>query len=142
MKLSLIFTSIIVLLTSVHSEDESVGFDWQYDQPYNDLSTTVCGPYYLAQSPPTIAYNQIPNFPHIGAIPGILGDNLADCGTCWLITYGEQQLKLTAMDASNSILISSDAMNALTGNQAESLGSVTADVVQIDPSNCQVCKLP
>jgi len=141
MKLSLIFSSIVVLLTSVHA-DLSVSYDTRYDDANQSLSTVACsdGSNGLLTRGFT-TFGSLPNFPKIGGGPAVMNYNSPNCGSCWQLTYlGPQGVKksinILLIDVASNYNIALEAMNELTDNQAESLGRVSVTAVQLSPSDC------
>ena len=142
MKLSLIFTSIVVFLTSVHAQ-LTVSFDQKYDDPNQSLTSVACsdGPNGLITRGFT-TFGSLPKFPFIGGAPAVTGFNSPGCGTCWKLTYVNAQgvstsINILAIDvASSNYNIALGAMNKLTDNQAKFLGRVPVTAVQVAPSFC------
>ena len=142
MKLSLIFTSIVILLTSVHAE-LSVSFDTRYDDASQSLTTVACsdGPNGLITRGFT-TFGSLHDFPKIGGGPAVTGFDSPGCGTCWELTYVNAQGVSTSIDillidvASPNYNIALEAMNELTGNQATFLGRVPVTAVQVPSSAC------
>jgi hypothetical protein len=142
MKLSLIFTSMVVLLTSVHAQ-LSVSYDTEYDNASQSLTTVACsnGPNGLMTRGFT-TFGSLPNFPFIGGAPAVTGFDSPGCGTCWRLTYVNPQkvstsINILAIDvASPNYNIALEALNRLTNNQAMFLGRVPVTAVQVAPSAC------
>jgi Cerato-platanin len=141
MKLSLVFTSFAVLLTSVHAQLR-VTFDTTYDNANGSMNSVACsnGPNgLLTRGFPT--FGSLPNFPFIGGAPAVTFDSPA-CGSCWNLTYVNPQgnstsINITAIDAANpNFNIALEAMNVLTDGQASFLGSVPITAVQVASSVC------
>ena len=142
MKLSLIFSSIVVLLTSVHAE-LSVSYDTRYDDASQSLSTVACSDGsngLLTRGFST--FGSLPGFAKIGGGPAVLGYNSPNCGSCWELTWTNAQGVPKSIDillidvASPNFNIAKAAMNELTDNQAESLGRVDVSAVQVPSSKC------
>ena len=142
MKLSLIFTSIAVLFTSVHAQ-LTVSFDPRYDDPNQSLTTVACsdGSNGLITRGFT-TFGSLPHFPLIGGGPAVQGFNSPNCGTCWKLTFVNAQQVPTSINvliidvATPNYNIALEAMNDLTGGQAESLGRVPVTAVQTQASDC------
>jgi len=142
MKLSLIFTSIVVLLTSVHAQ-LTVSFDERYDDPNQSLTTVACsnGPNGLMTRGFT-TFGSLPNYPLIGGAPAVTGFNSPGCGTCWKLTYVNPQgvstsINILAIDvATPNYNIALEALNRLTNNQGRFLGRVPITAVNVPPSAC------
>jgi len=142
MKLSLIFTSFAVLLTSVHAQ-LTVSFDQKYDNGAQSLDTVACsnGPNGLETRGFT-TFGSLPKFPFIGGAPAVTGFDSPGCGTCWALTFVDAQgtstsINVLAIDvATPNFNIALEAMNVLTNGQATFLGRVPVTAVQVDSSLC------
>ena len=142
MKLSLIFTSFAVLLTSVHAQ-LSVSYDTAYDNSGTSLSSVACsdGPNGLLTRGFT-TFGSLPKFPFIGGAPAVTGWNSPGCGTCWELTYVNSQgvstsINILAIDvATPNYNIALEAMNNLTNGEATFLGRVPVTAVKVAPSVC------
>jgi len=142
MKLSLIFTSFAVLLTSVHAQ-LTVSFDQKYDNGAQSLDTVACsnGPNGLETRGFT-TFGSLPKFPFIGGAPAVTGFDSPGCGTCWALTFVDAQgtstsINVLAIDvATPNFNIALEAMNVLTNGQATFLGRVPVTANQVDPSLC------
>lgn len=98
----------------------------------------------------------IPNYPYIGGYQGIAGWNspqacslalllfsranyALQCGTCYSVTYNANTIYVLAIDhTATGFNLAKQAMDALTNNQAEMLGRVDAQYVQVDNSKCKI----
>ncbi|KAF8810061.1 cerato-platanin-related secreted protein [Phlegmacium glaucopus] len=142
MKLSLVFTSLAVLLTSVHAH-LSVTFDTTYDNAAQSLNTVACsnGPNGL-ESHGFTTFGSLPTFPFIGGAPAVTGFDSPNCGTCWELTYVDPQgnstyINILAIDvATPNFNIALEAMNVLTDGQATFLGKAPVTAVQVNSSVC------
>lgn len=142
MKLSLIFTSFVVLLTSVHAQ-LTVSFDQKYDNDAQSLDTVACsnGSNGLETRGFT-TFGSLPKFPFIGGAPAVTGFDSPGCGTCWALTFVNAQgtstsINVLAIDvATPNFNIALEAMNVLTNGQATFLGRVPVTAVQVDSSSC------
>jgi len=142
MKRSLIFTSLAVLLTSVHAQ-LTVSYDTTYDNAGQSLATVACsdGPNGLLTRGFT-TFGSLPKFPFIGGAPAVTGYNSPSCGTCWQLTYVNPQgvsksINVLAIDvATPNYNIALGAMNVLTNGQATFLGRVPVTAVNIASSVC------
>ena len=139
MKLSLIFTSFAVLLTSVHAQ-LTVSFDQEYDNSAQSLDTVACSNSLEARGFTT--FGSLPKFPFIGGAPAVTGFDSPGCGTCWALTFVDAQgtstsINVLAIDvATPNFNIALEAMNVLTNGQATFLGRVPVTAVQVDSSFC------
>jgi hypothetical protein len=140
MKLSLIFTSTIVVLTSVQAAQLTVSFDQKYDNASQSVNTLECSESLISRNFTT--FKSIPNFPRIGGGPAVTGFDSPGCGTCWELTYVNPQgvptsINITIVDiASPNYNIALEAMNNLTDNQSTFLGRANVTAVQVAPSAC------
>ncbi|KLO15153.1 Cerato-platanin [Schizopora paradoxa] len=111
-----------------------VTFDTFYDMTLGFLGDTACA--ILIQKLGVSAFDQLPNFPFIGGAPAIQAENSTFCGTCWELAFVDS-IFVSAMDQGpGEFRISLEAMNALTDNQAVSLGKVVATATQVGVSAC------
>jgi hypothetical protein len=141
----LITSTVAALATCAIATSYSLSYDTYYDTGSNSLNTVACSDGSNGLEPRGyITFNSIPNFPYIGGAPQVTGWNSAYCGSCWEITYTSPSVTatkyVTAIDvgdeARDGFNLSLEAMNGLTGGQAESLGRVTVTAAQVDESNC------
>ncbi|THU97709.1 SnodProt1 [Dendrothele bispora CBS 962.96] len=132
-----------VLLPAVASA-VNVFFDPVYNNPNGSLTTVACsnGSNGLITRFGFQNFSDVPTFPNIGGADVIQGFNSAGCGTCFNITFTDSNqtttsITYTALDvAGDGFVASEDALNTLTGGQAERLGVINATAVQLDPSAC------
>jgi hypothetical protein len=82
----------------------------------------------------------LPNFPNVGAAATVAGWNSANCGACYKLYYNGNTVYVTAVDSSSGagFVLSKAAMNSLTNNQAEMLGTVTASYAPVAASFCKM----
>ena len=81
--------------------------------------------------------NKCKEFHEAATFQPIHTNHFAQCGTCLQLTYNGKSINVLAIDhAGAGANIALEAMNVLTNNQAEFLGRVEADVVQLDISAC------
>ena len=116
----------------------SVSFDQTYDNAGTSLATVSCsdGSHGLLTKGYT-TFGSLPSFPNIGGASVVTGWNSDQCGTCWSLTYNGKSINVLAVDsATNGWNIGLEAMNALTGGQAELLGRVGAVVSLADSAQC------
>jgi hypothetical protein len=133
--------ALAVATSSTTSGTASVAFDSVYDNPSISLNAAACsdGKNGL-ESRGFTTFGSLPKFPNIGSSFAVAGWNSANCGTCWSLTYEKQTINMTAMDSTNNgFVLSKEAMDKLTGGQAEQLGRVHAQFNQVAAS---VCGLP
>ena len=139
MKLSLIFTSIVVLLTSVHSKtkhkiasdpepptfEAEVDYTTDYEEPAEtalplNTSTMSCANFFMSLSPEQDAatYDSgLPGYPLVGGGP-------ASCGTCVNITNPETGVSAFSMivdspPGSNSYRIGTSTLRTLTATELD-----------------------
>jgi hypothetical protein len=144
MKLSLIFISIVVLLTSVHAQLElTASYDQKYDDASESLTSVACsdGPNGLITRGFT-TFGSLPGFPSIGGGPAVTGFDSPGCGTCWELTYVNAQgasrsMNILVIDvASPNYNIVLEALNELTVTEGEFLGRVPVTAVEVPSSGC------
>ncbi|CAL1703220.1 unnamed protein product [Somion occarium] len=133
------FTFVTVVLSFVAATfATSVSFDPTYDQASASLGNVACSDGsngLITKGFDT--FGSLKNFPNIGGAAAVEGWNSAACGTCWKLTYNGQSINVLAIDvAIDGFNVSEEAMNTLTGGQAEQLGRVDATVEQLDASAC------
>ncbi|EPQ58758.1 hypothetical protein GLOTRDRAFT_9070, partial [Gloeophyllum trabeum ATCC 11539] len=115
-----------------------VSYDPVYDNADQSLDTVACsdGPNGLETLHYT-TFGSLPGFPYIGGTDKVEGWNSAQCGTCWQLQYNGKYMNIVAVDhADEGFNISEEAMNELTGGQAEQLGEVDVTVTQVDKAFC------
>ncbi|KAG1736893.1 cerato-platanin-related secreted protein [Suillus paluster] len=134
-------STAIALATCAVATTFTASYDTTYDAGSTSLNTVACsdGPNGLETRGYT-TFGSIPSFPYIGGAPQITGWNSPYCGSCWEITYGTTTIHMTAIDvgdaAREGFNLSEEAMNALTGGQAASLGRVSVTATQVAASVC------
>ena len=156
MKLSPIFTSIVVLLTSksVHSSSElelpgAAFITQKYDNPNQDICTSninpKCSAYFTEQK--FITFGDLPNFPGIGGAPPP-SNTSNGCGNCWRLVnvYGgtafNKSIKFFSIDISTTpgrFDIDMKTMDALTGLPSTSKGAIPSLSIigyLVDQSEC------
>ncbi|KAK1232313.1 hypothetical protein PQX77_004564 [Marasmius sp. AFHP31] len=134
MKLTASLLAPVLLALVSNAEAERVQFDKNYDNADGSLNTVACsdGPNGLITRGYGPTFSRLPLFndhKHIGAAAAVEGWNSANCGTCWTLNYKtnffDKTITIFAMDhAAQGFVISEEAMNDLTGNQASALGHV------------------
>jgi Cerato-platanin len=141
MRLANAFASLAILLTSV-SALLTASSDTAYDDPQKSLSTVSCsdGPNGLLTRNFT-TLGSLPKYPYVGGAPAVTGWNSPGCGTCWIVTYTndegvEKSVNLLAIDAASNYNMPTSAMNELTDGQAISLGRVPVTAVEVPSSVC------
>jgi len=137
-------TLLLALLTRAYPtlalSFATLSYDTSYGVGTNPLTTFACsdGVNGLEQKGYT-TLNSLRNFPYIGGAPTVLDWNDPNCGKCYLLTYGGTTISIVAIDAGlGEFVVSPQAMDALTGGQAETLGRVYVTYVEADPSKCQL----
>ena len=78
-------------------------------------------------------------FPNVGGVYTVTGWDSPECGTCYEVTYGgDSMIQILAVDtAPAGFTVSKEAMDALTGGQANILGRVDVMSVQVDAAACR-----
>src|SRR5690606_37519452 len=111
----------------------SISWDPAYDSASRSTLTLACsdGPNGLY----TKGYHTlgaVPGFPNVGGSPTVAGWNSPNCGKCYRLSYKQYSLKVRVVDTgANGFNLSKQALNALTGGQAEQLGRITGDFVEV-----------
>lgn len=134
------FTSTIISLAALFSvaSADIVRFNTFYDNPGTSLNNVACsnGVNGLVTKGFT-DFGSLPSFPSVGGVFAVKGFNSTECGSCWKLTYQDETIFVTAIDTiSDGFDISLTAMNVLTNNQAEKLGSIDAEATQVDTFFC------
>ncbi|PPQ92244.1 hypothetical protein CVT25_008926 [Psilocybe cyanescens] len=121
----------------------TTSYDTTYDNASQSLATVACsdGPNGLLTRGFT-TFSSLPHFPNIGGVPAIQGWNSPSCGTCWKLSYTDgsgvtRSVNILGVDvAVTNFNIGLNAMNTLTGNQAQFLGRVPITATQVPSSVC------
>ncbi|KAF9009565.1 eliciting plant response-like protein [Cyathus striatus] len=121
----------------------TVAYGETYDNPGGSLATVACsdGPHGLLTRG-FKTFGDLPRFPHIGAASAVTGYGSPSCGTCWSLSYTNDEgknksISVLAIDhARTGFNIARAAMDELTGNQAVSIGRVDVTAVQVANSFC------
>ncbi|QSZ35646.1 hypothetical protein DSL72_008516 [Monilinia vaccinii-corymbosi] len=116
----------------------TVSYDLGYDDASRSLNLVSCsdGTHGLLTKGYT-TQGSLPNFPNIGGASTIAGWNDANCGTCYQLSYRGNTVNVLAIDhAGAGFNLGKTAMDTLTGGQAEALGRIDANYVQVVPSVC------
>ncbi|KAF2248501.1 hypothetical protein BU26DRAFT_531765 [Trematosphaeria pertusa] len=119
----------------------SVSYDTGYDDKSRSMTAVSCsdGANGLITKYGWQTQGAIPNYPYIGGYQGIAGWNSPQCGTCYSVTYNANTIYVLAIDhTATGFNLAKQAMDALTNNQAEMLGRVDAQYVQVDNSKCKI----
>lgn len=131
-------SSLVAALPQIRTGTTSMGYDSTFGDASGDISTVACsdGSNGLATKGYK-TFGSIPSFPSIGGIPAISGWNSASCGSCWQITYGNNTIYLTGIDAGKGSFVSSEAaVNTLTDGNAEQYGRIDVNAIEVGASNC------
>ncbi|KAI1324548.1 Sm1 protein [Xylariaceae sp. FL0255] len=139
------FTTLLGALALTAAASVQATVQVLYDQGYDDASRTMddvaCsnGANGLETRYGYETQGAIPDFPYIGSAAAIAGWNSPNCGTCWQLSYGGRTINILAIDhAATGFVISLEAMNALTNNNAVGLGNIQATAVQVPVSDCGI----
>ncbi|EGP88567.1 unnamed protein product [Zymoseptoria tritici ST99CH_1A5] len=134
------FTTTFTLLTATIASATTVSYDPGYDKANNPMTGVACsdGNNGLITRYGYQTYGSIPRFPYIGGSSDIAGYNSDQCGQCYSVSYnGGQPIYILAIDHTlEGLNISEEAMNALTGGQAEAVGRVDAQVTKVGVDMC------
>ena len=138
MKFAPALTTLAVFTSSSMAVTMTVSFDQFYDNETQSLATVACsnGPNGLLTEGFT-TFGSLPGFPNIGGAAAVAGFNSPNCGSCWQLTFQGRSINVLAIDhAASGFNIALEAMNTLTNDQAEFLGRINADAVQVPASSC------
>jgi hypothetical protein len=117
-------------------------WDSFFDNSSNTLNNVACsdGANGLLTKGYT-TFGSLPSFPYIGGASAVEW-NSPNCGTCWEITYTNPKgvpktIHILAIDtAGQGYNLSKEAMDELTGGQADELGSVAVTSKKVASSVC------
>ncbi|KDQ34044.1 hypothetical protein PLEOSDRAFT_1088021 [Pleurotus ostreatus PC15] len=121
----------------------SVTYDQTYDNRQGSLSTVACSNGInglLTRGYRT--FGDLPTFPHIGGASAVTGWNSPNCGTCWELTFTDEnnrkrRVNVLAVDyAANGFNIGLTAMNQLTNGHGVEYGVVDVDAKQVAATVC------
>ncbi|KAI5807517.1 Cerato-platanin [Peziza echinospora] len=134
------------LLAAAQSGSGSASWDDVYGNPTTSTLVLACsdgvnGLYTKGYS----TLGAVPGFPYVGAAPTIAGWNSPNCGACFRISWNGsgKTIYITGVDTSRSsgnFVLSQQALNDLTNNQAVALGRV--DVVWEQIPSRPGCGIP
>ncbi|KAL4063894.1 Cerato-platanin-domain-containing protein [Scleroderma yunnanense] len=144
---STLFVAFLTLLAHPTRAQTPTSLSWDavYGTGSNSLSKFACsdGSNGLEQKGYT-TLDSLRNFPNVGGAPTVLDWNDPNCGKCYTVTYintsgVSTSVNIVAVDVGrDGFVVSQQAMDTLTGNQASSLGRVDVTYVEADPSACQL----
>ncbi|ORY10485.1 Asp f 13-like protein [Clohesyomyces aquaticus] len=123
------------------SQAITVSWDAGYDDRGRSLTAVSCsdGANGLMTKYHWNTQGDIPTYPNIGGYQGIAGWNSNMCGTCYSVTYNGNTIYVLAIDhAGSGFNIGKQAMNTLTGGNADQFGRVDAVYSQVAVSNCRL----
>lgn len=126
------------------SQTISVSYDERYDQGTSSLTTVSCSD--GTNGLITQGYSNfgsLPNFPLIGGAPTVEAWNSPNCGKCYQLHYQNDKIDKTinvlAVDtAIGAFNLGLQAMNQLTGGNAQQLGRVDATYTEVEASECGI----
>ncbi|KZT09464.1 SnodProt1 [Laetiporus sulphureus 93-53] len=125
---------------------EPVSFDGIYSNASTPMSRLACSDSLNPLGFTTLS--SLPSFPYIGGASFVAANGSGSCGTCWELFYfgrngsgssngTTRSISVLAIDyAKDGFNIAQEAMDALTGGQARSLGIVNVTAVEVDDSAC------
>ncbi|OJJ80555.1 allergenic cerato-platanin Asp F13 [Aspergillus glaucus CBS 516.65] len=126
------------------SQTISVSYDERYDQGTSSLTTVSCSD--GTNGLITQGYSNfesLPNFPLIGGAPTVEDWNSPNCGKCYQLHYQNGKVNKTinvlAVDSAvGSFNLGLQALNQLTGGNAQQLGRVDATYTEVEASECGI----
>ncbi|EYE97739.1 allergenic cerato-platanin Asp F13 [Aspergillus ruber CBS 135680] len=126
------------------SQTISVSYDERYDQGTSSLTTVSCSD--GTNGLITQGYSDfesLPNFPLIGGAPTVEGWNSPNCGKCYQLHYQngkvDKTINVLAVDSAvGSFNLGLQALDQLTGGNAQQLGRVDATYTEVEASQCGV----
>jgi len=137
----LITLSPLLVLPTLAQSSSSLSYDPVYGTDTTPLSGLACsnGANGLGTKYPTLG--SLKNFPNVGAAPTVSQWGDPNCGKCYTVTYGPTgvSVSIVAVDVGRGgFVVSQQAMDTLTGNQALFYGRVDVTYVEADLSACQL----
>lgn len=145
--LTLSFSALAMPLQSARaqaaaSQTISVSYDERYDHGTSSLTTVSCSD--GANGLITQGYSNfesLPNFPLIGGAPTVEAWNSPNCGKCYQLHYQNGKIDktinvLVVDSAVGAFNLGLQAMNQLTGGNAQQLGRVNATYTEAEASQC------
>ncbi|KAI0317459.1 Cerato-platanin [Amylostereum chailletii] len=129
---------VTAALSFTLAQATNVRYDQTYDNGSASLTTVSCsdGPQGLITKG-FHKFGDLPPFPFIGGASAIAGWGSTNCGSCWTLTYKGKTITVLAVDhTDDGFNLSQEAMDALTGGQAVSLGKVDATAKKVAASKC------
>ncbi|KAJ3877028.1 Cerato-platanin [Lentinula edodes] len=135
------FSVFVPILTAATTLADQLRFDTTYDNANQSLSTVACsdGVNGLLTKGFT-TFGSLPTFPNIGGASAVTGFNSPNCGSCWNVTFTNSTtgdsttLSILAIDVGSGFVVSQEAMDNLTNDNAVALGVVNVDSVQVNAS--------
>ena len=122
-------------LPAIAQLTENLTYDTKYDDASLPLTAVACSNG-IDGLRDYITLGSLPAFPYVGGVYTITWD-LAACGTCYEVTWGNTTLAVLAVDvALEGFNLSEEAMNTLTGGLAVELGRVSVTATEVDASVC------
>ena len=132
----------LAALFSVASAFE-IRYDPTYDNAQGSMSSVACSDGANGLSNTYHTFGDLPSFPHIGAAQAVEGWNSPECGSCWRLSYKQNEattattIYVTAIDQTvNGFTISEKALKDLGGDQALAAGHIDASATQVNGSYC------
>jgi hypothetical protein len=125
----------------VTNNASSVTYDTGYDIASRSLNDVACsdGANGLIPRFGWTTQGEVAGFPAIGGAFAVGGWNSTSCGTCWKLEWEGNTINVLAIDhAAEGFNLALRAMNVLTNNQAEMLGTVEAEATQVELADCGI----
>ena len=128
-------TFAIISLAALFSVAPANNFNTFYDNPQTSLNNVACT---NGRKPDhqRIHYS-FSSFPNTGAAEAVGVWNSPLCGSCQVLTYGDNSIYVTTVDTVRvGFGISLEAVNILTNGRAQELDVVNGQATQGDESYC------
>ncbi|KAM5349821.1 hypothetical protein ACJ41O_006326 [Fusarium nematophilum] len=136
---SLIGISALLAAASTSAEVMSVTYNTVLDDPDRTLKQVACWDDENGILPGQVEWEVQGNVGYALALESISGSKSKQCATCWEVQYGERITHFVAIDhADSGVVMGLDAMNYLTGDKAEKLGSVEVNATQVGLFDCGI----
>ena len=131
------FASVLSALSLLTLSSASVSLTrvtWNgiYDNPNQTFTVIACAEWAAANNYTT--FKDVPSFPYIGGAYVVSGYNSPGCGTRYSILDQQTNVtvEVTVVDAAlQGFVVSLEALNKLTNDNAQDLGSIQAVVTKI-----------
>jgi len=139
--LAMLTGTLSTVLTARAQQSFTVTYDTEYDNASTPLSALACAQSFTEpggfHGVDYVDLGSLPDFPFLGGSSVVAGFDMTNCVSCWVLKYEGANVTVLVVDtAQNGFAISEEAMNVLTDGQAADVGSITAETMRVDVSQC------